>query len=231
LADGLEPLVGAVITIKTLAGEKSTLTDREGWFRFLDVDGYSVIAEVSHPDHRFTRRMTFTGKCNTFSDKPKPCVVITEPADGAVTASEKITVRGVLHPNEGTFAKSGGNLVVISTKGTSTYKLRWNGKKNQFRVPDVQLQPGINHLRVYTHESGTYATGGSLFSSVTRSRETLNIQAVSGLAKNAKGDPLPGAGIEIHVDGKLAAFTEADACGYYNTKDLPPGRITVKVLE
>jgi hypothetical protein len=228
LADGLEPVVGAVITIKTMAGEKSTITDREGWFRFLDVDGYSVIAEVSHPDHRFTRRITLTGKCNTFSDEPKPCVVITEPADGSVTASERITVRGIIHPNEGAFSKSGGNLVVVSPKGTSTYKLRWNGKKNQFRAPNVQLHPGINHLRVYTHESGTYGAGGSLFSSVTRSTETGKTQAVSGLAKNPKGDPLPGAAVEIHVDGKLEALTEADACGYYNAKNLPLGKISVK---
>ncbi|MBA3028400.1 MAG: hypothetical protein FP816_06245 [Desulfobacteraceae bacterium] len=230
LGDGQEPMEGAVITIKTLAGEKSTTTNSEGYYQFLDVDAYSVIAEVSHPNYTFTRRITLTGKCNALADEPKPCVLITEPADGAVTTAERITVRGTIYPQDGAFAKSGGKLVVISDGKTATYDLIFNAKKNSFRVPNVPLMPGANYLRVFTNKSGDYEAGGSLFSCVARTAETVTTQAVSGMAKNRNGHPLPGATVKIYVNGKFEDMVEADACGYYNARNLPLGKISIKII-
>ena len=229
-SDG-EPLAGAVVTIKTLAGEKSTVTDSEGNYHFLDVDTYSVVAEVSHPDYNFSEKIMVSGKCNFFADAPRPCVLITEPAHGAFTANDHVTVRGTIYPEETDFSVSGGELEVIASSGSTFYNLGFTGNNNDFSISNVALETGSNHLIVRTFKTGAYEAGGSLFSTMVRTSGAIATQAVSGIAKDSQGNPLPEVVVEILVDGDLAETTESDACGYYNAQNLPLGTLTVNVIE
>lgn len=227
-----QPLIGAVVTIKTLAGERSTTTDGEGYYQFLETDTYSVIADISHPDWSFSQRILVSGKCDYTTDMtPHPCVVITEPADESLAGSDSVLARGTIFPKDVDFSQSGGTLEVITPMGKDIYDLSFTGSDNDFVVANVKLGMGTNHLIARTFKSSLYEAGGSLVSSITRTSATITTQAISGIAADLEGNPLPGVVVEILVDGDLAETTESDACGYYNAQNLPLGTLTVNVIE
>ena len=227
-----EPLIGAVVTIKTLAGEQSTTTDSEGNYHFMETDTYSVIADISHPDWSFSQRILVSGKCQyTTEQAPRPCVIITEPADGDFTNAGTTSVRGTIYPLDIDFTASGGVLEVITPDGANNYDLHFIGNGNDFEMSNVNLGIGTNYLIARTYASGVYEAGGSLASSITRTSSPITTQAISGVATDDEGNPLADVEVEIFVDSVLETTTETDACGYYNVQNLSLGTLSVNIIE
>ncbi len=224
------PLIGAVVTVSTSAGLRSATTDANGVFNFEGPFGYPVLtATVSHPSGTYSERVSDPGGCHS-NLQPAPCVLLTEPADGAWTADAAVTVRGAVYPREFDFSLTGGRLVVTDGAGLATaVDLQFTGTDNEFEMSGVPLSGGDNTLIVYTNAAGVYAAAGSLPSRVVRTSLPLAEQAVSGVALDAAGNPLAGAAVEISINGVLEATTEADACGYYNLQRLSLGVVSVEV--
>jgi hypothetical protein len=227
------PLVGAVVTVSTPAGYMSATTDSEGYYHFMDDGTYTkftgqaaAIANISHASGSSSERITLAGKCNA-NLKPVPCVVITEPADGAVTNATTITVRGSIFPKDVDYTDIGGRLEVNGTQ----YPLSFTGNHNNFVVSGVPLHRGDNQLVVHVGPLGAYDAGGSLVATVESTAGSIETQAAAGVALDANGDPLSGATVEIYINGVLEAETNADSCGYYNEELLPLGTVSVTIVE
>lgn len=225
------PLVGAVVTIKTLAGTQSTVTDDDGYYNFTGRSSRSeavVYAHVKHPDYSYVDRVTLTGSCNS-SDRPAPCISITSPEDGEWTAAASVTVHGWVHPKEVDFTEGNATLDVTHGAVTTSYPLEWTGNDNEFLVDNVSLEPGDNRLVVKTDPAGEYGPGYSLTTDVRRTTTPAITQTISELVLDEDLRPRAGVDVTIFVDGEVAAETTTDGCGYFTVEGLPLGVVTYEV--
>lgn len=226
------PLVGAVVTINTGTGPKSTTTDAEGYYNFFDYFSDPVLyASINHPKGSYTDRVTLLGKCNA-NLRPAPCVVITEPADGATTTATSTTVKGTIFPYTVDYTQSPGSLLELNNAlGSQTYPLVFTGHGNDFEISGLTLAGGDNFLTVRVGPNGDMGAGGSLITRATVLSSTPGTQAVSGVVVTGDGNPSAGVKVTILVNGNPEATAETDSCGYYNKTGLPPGIVTTEVQD
>lgn len=223
------PLAGAVVTIKTLSGTRSTIANEEGFYNFSGETSASeavVYATITHPDRTYIERVSLQSLCNA-NTEPAPCVSITSPADGAWTASEEVEVRGVIFPLEVDFSRSGGHLDVTHDSETTSYPLSFDGEGNAFTVAHLHLEPGDSFLVARVNATGEFGAGSSLTTKVTRTSAEPATQAAAGVLTDENGHPRAGVLVEYFVDGEKAAESYTDECGYYTRKGLPLGELTL----
>ncbi|MFH1153806.1 MAG: carboxypeptidase regulatory-like domain-containing protein [Pseudomonadota bacterium] len=230
IAVGLDdrPLIGAVVTVNTPSGTYSTTSDTTGNYQFVGInlsqEPQAFTVHIQHPDHSYTDRIYLGGKCHSNLD-PAPCVNITSPADGAKTASAKVTVNGVVLPK--TFNFVDGVLLVNG----EDYPATLNGD-NEFIVPDVILASGENTISFVVNAAGPYTAASSLPVKIYKTGSPPDTQATAGVIYAADGEtPLAGVTVKILVDGDLAAERETDSCGYYHAGELPLGAVSVDIEE
>ncbi|MBU0679559.1 MAG: hypothetical protein KJ626_15770 [Verrucomicrobia bacterium] len=227
LTEDDQPLVGAVVKLITAGGEEKTLADGNGYYTFGGYTAASVgILDVSHPLTNFTEDIVIDWRCGS-TLRPAPCVVITSPADGEIVSNGTVTVRGTIFPADTDFTLTGGTL---DASGGS-YPLVFTGNDNDFIVNNVPLNTGDNYLTGRAAANGPYISGVSLSTRVRRQTAPATSQAVSGVAKDGDGNPIPGATVIVKVNGFEVTELTADGCGYYHEDGLPLGVLSVEVVE
>ncbi len=228
-----DPLVGAVVTLKTSAGTQSVETDAKGYYHFTgqaDPAEAVVYATITHPDHSYFERANLTGKCNA-NDRPAPCVSISSPADGTSTLADSTGVQGTVFPKDVDYSEIAARLDVTRDGETTSYPLEWTGHYNDFVVPDVSLEPGSNAMVVWLDRAGDMGPGSSLTTHISRAARLPDTQAASGIITNDEYRPRQGVELDVLVDGEKVARTITDECGYYNEQGLPLGELSIVVVE
>nr|MBP7149824.1 carboxypeptidase regulatory-like domain-containing protein [Acidobacteriota bacterium] len=225
------PLVGAVVTVDTASGPRSTTSDADGNYNFLDFPAQPfAYATITHPDYSTTERLALVGRCNA-NTRPVPCVLITSPGDGGPTGDGSVTVRGTIFPNAIDYAATASFLEVNDGSGTRTLPLVFTGHANDFVVEDVPLAIGDTVLYARVPAAGTMDAGSSIGTHVRRVSGVPETQAVAGVVLDERGDPRADVTVAISVNGVEVARAVSNACGYYNKDGLPPGAVTVEVLD
>lgn len=226
---GGTPLVGALVTVTSAAGTQTTTSDADGYYTFLERTSEPVVhATVQHERARYVERVTLTGRCNA-TLRSTPCVIVTAPADGAVTTDGTVTVHGTILPRGTDFTGSGSVLEVNGADGAHTYPLTFTGQGNDFVVPGVALAGGDNTLLVRTPALPGFMAGGSLVSAVRRDAAPATTQAAAGVLLDDGSNPIARTALDVLVGAQVVASTTTDSCGFWTIRNLPLGTVTVRV--
>lgn len=204
-----EVLVDARVTLRPrdgLSATRVTWTDAKGLYRFEDVPPGPAEIEVDHPDHAATNASLTVDDADT--GRPDPVDIAMDRGWGLDVLVRR---QGSRDPIEGARVVAAGRSALTDTEGKAAL--------DNLTGVDVRVKIEAADLTGWAGQVARPDAGRAEVSV-----ELTDGGSLSGRITDYRGDPVPGAKIEVRdASGAVLASTHSDAKGHWDAPGLPEG--------
>lgn len=204
-----EVLVDARVTLRPrdgLSATRVTWTDAKGLYRFEDVPPGPAEIEVDHPDHAATSASLTVDEGDT--GRPDPVDIAMDRGWGLDVLVRR---QGSREPIEGARVIAAGRSALTDAEGRAAL--------DNLTGEDVRVKIEAADLTGWAGQAARPDAGRAEVSV-----ELTDGGSLSGRVTDYRGDPVPGAKIEVRdASGAVLATTHSDAKGHWDAPGLPEG--------